>query len=87
MPEANLQHFNLEGSSPEQLEQRRREIIALYGPNGIDRVDDMSEDHLKELAALTGALRRRTTPSATGKKATKAKVTKKMSADDLLNQI
>lgn len=88
MPEATLTTFNLEGSSPEQLEQRRREIVQSYGPNALDKVDDMSLDHLRELAALTAALRRRTTPSATGKKAKAAKKAgPKVSADDLLSSL
>lgn len=86
MPEVTLTTFSLEDKSPEQLEQRRKELIALYGPNGIDRIDDMNEDHLKELAALTATLRRRTTPSVK-KRAAKAAKAPKVSADDLLSQL
>lgn len=85
MPEVNLTTFNLEGASPEQLEQRRREIVSLYGPNGLEKVDDMTLDHLRELAALTAALRRRTQPSA--KKRAPSKRAAKVSADDLLSQL
>jgi len=85
MPEVNLTTFSLEGATPEVLEQRRREIIAHYGPGALDRVDDMTQEHLKELAALTAALRRRTTPSQ--KKRAPGKRTAKVSADDLLSQL
>lgn len=88
MPQANLTAFNLEGASPEQLEQRRKEIVALYSVNGMkieEMLKDMSLDHLRELAALTAALRRRTTPSVkTTAKRGKA-AAPKQSADDLLS--
>lgn len=88
MPEATLTTFSLEGLSTEQLEQRRREIVSSYGPNALDKVDDMSLDHLRELSALTGALRRRTVPSSSGKKAKAAKKAgPKANADDLLSQL
>lgn len=85
MPEANLETFNFEGLAPDQLEQMRRDIVAKYGPGGVDKVDDMSVDDLRKLAALTAALRRRTTPTA--KKSTKATRAKKVSTDDLLSSL
>lgn len=86
MPEVTLTTFSLEDKSHEQLEQRRRELIASYGPHALEKVDDMSEDHLKELAALTAALRRRTTLSVK-KRAAKAAKAPKVATDDLLSQI
>lgn len=86
MPPADLAAFSLEDKSPEQLEQRRREIVSAYGPSGVDKIELMSNDHLKELAALTAALRRRTTPSVK-KRAAKSAKAPKVSADDLLSQL
>lgn len=86
MPEATLATFDLESKTPDQLEQRRREIVSIYGPNGMEKIDDMTQDHLRELAALTAALRRRTTPSVK-KRAAKAAKAPKVATDDLLSQI
>ena len=86
MPEVSLTTFDLGDKSPEQLEQRRRELIALYGPNGLNKIEEMSLDHLRELAALTAALRRRTLPTAKARKPGAKKATK-ASADDLLSQL
>ena len=49
MPEANLETYDLSDKTPEQLEQRRREIVASYGPNALARIDNMTKDHLREL--------------------------------------
>lgn len=58
MPEANAAAFNLEGMEGPELEQRRRNIIAKYPPTS--EVDDMALDDLRELSAITAALRRKT---------------------------
>lgn len=86
MPEVNLATFDLTTKSPEQLEQRRREIVGKYGPNALDKLDDMSIDDLRELAAITGALRGRTTPLSK-KRAPGKKAPAKVSADELLSDL
>lgn len=82
MPDVTLSDFSLEGKSPDQLEQRRREIVAKY-TGGVSALAEMTNDDLKELAALTAALRRRTTPTAKARKPGKGKPAK-VSTDDLL---
>lgn len=88
MPEANLAAFNLEAATPSELEQRRRNIISTYSNSA--SVDDMSIEHLKELAAITSAMRRRTvTGPKSAKKASSAKRASKSpaSVDDIFNAI
>lgn len=82
MPDVTLTDFALEGKTPDQLEQRRRELVAKY-VGGVSALADMTNDDLKELAALTAALRRRTTPTAKARKPGKGKGPK-VSTDDLL---
>lgn len=86
--EANLATFNLETASPSELEQRRRNIIATYGPAA--SVDDMSLDHLKELAAITSAMRRRTAtgPKSGAKRAAGPRKSKTpATVDDIFNSL
>lgn len=80
MPEATLAHFDLEGKSREELDQRRREIVARYTSSN---PDDMELDDLRELAAITGVLRRRT---AQAPKATKPKAIPKRTTEALLDE-
>lgn len=61
MAEATLDHLNLSGKTPAELEQRRRDIVEDLKKN-YKGWDDPSvpTSLLHELAALTSTLRRRT---------------------------
>lgn len=61
MPEATIAQFNLEGKTPSELEQRRRDIIAemTLQYRGYDD-PNLPIGLLQELAAVTSSLRRRT---------------------------
>lgn len=90
MPDATLSYFNIETLSHSELEQRRRNIISVYG-NSVS-IDDMSLDHLKELAAITQALRKKTVSGpksgAKGGKGGGAKPKRPAATvDDLFNQL
>lgn len=96
MPEASLANIaSLEGLSPSELEQRRRNIVAKYvgtgpGADPTTKAADMTTAELHELAAITSALRRRTAgPPKAGKAAKSAKAKRSPTAalTDLLNQI
>jgi len=60
MPHITLSSFELENSSPAELETRRRELTAQMQqfPKGYDD-PDLPEEMLRELAAITMALRRK----------------------------
>lgn len=61
MPEQSLSDFNLDGKTPSELEQRRRSIIETI--KGFPKSYDDPElplDLLRELALVTGTLRRST---------------------------
>jgi hypothetical protein len=83
MTEATLSHLNLDGKTPAELEQRRREIVQSLTTQfkGFDD-PDVPTTLLHELAAITSALRRRT--SGPPKVAKKTRVTKAVSTDDLM---
>lgn len=89
MPDATLTYFNIETLSHSELEQRRRNIISVYG--NAASIDDMSLDHLKELAAITQALRKKTVSGPkSGAKGGKGGAKPKRPAatvDDLFNQL
>ena len=96
MPEANVANIaSLEGLSPSELEQRRRNIVAKYvgsspGADPTTKAADMTTNELHELAAITSALRRRTAgPPKTTKPAgtKKAKRSPTAALTDLLSQI
>jgi hypothetical protein len=85
MPELTLQSLNLEGKTPGELEQRRREIVQQLKsyPKGYDD-PGVPIELLHELAAITATLRRKT--SGPPKVAKKSKtVTKTTSTDDLMS--
>lgn len=76
MPELNASTFSLDDKSPAELEFRRREIrdSLLSKYKGYDD-PDVPEELLRELAAITATLRRRTSgPPKTVKKPTTSKV-------------
>lgn len=75
--------FSLDDKSPGELEARRRELVALAKGN----VDDLSLDQLRELAAITSALRRRTAGPPKAAKAAKGAKKPKATMDDLMSQL
>ena len=61
MAEATLEALNLSGKTPQELEQRRRDIVKDLQTNYKGWDDpDVPVSLLHELAALTSTLRRRT---------------------------
>jgi hypothetical protein len=92
MPEASTSTIPaLEGLSPPELEQRRRNLVAKYlgtpGADPVAAVDDMTIEDLHELAAITSALRRRTAGPPKAKARAKAAKAAKPSLDNLLSEI
>lgn len=83
MPDATVQTLNLDGLSPAELEQRRRDIVKLLSemPGGYDDPNVPTET-LHELAVITGALRRRTAGPPKARATSKAP-TKKVTVADL----
>jgi hypothetical protein len=86
MTEATLAALNLDGKTPAELEQRRREIVSSLTTTykGYDD-PDVPTHLLHELAAITATLRRRT--SGPPKVAKKTRVSKVSSTDDLMGGI
>lgn len=70
----------LEGKSPGELDMMMREIIGKANGD----FDNLSEDDLHMIAAITGSLRRKSAGPPKEKKAPKGK---KASTDDLLDLI
>lgn len=88
MPEATLATFNLGEASASELNQRRANIVARY--TGTTSLDDMSIEDLKELAAITSALRKKTTSapkSAKKSSGTSRKPKAAISVNDVLDAI
>jgi hypothetical protein len=83
MTEATLAHLNLSGKTPAELEQRRGEIVKSLTTTykGFDD-PNVPTTLLHELAAITSALRRRS--SGPPKVAKKTRVSKAVSTDDLM---
>lgn len=83
MAEATLTELNLDGMTPEQLEQRRRQIVQDLTSKykGYDD-PDVPATLLHELCAITATLRRRT--SGPPKAPRKTRVSKVSSTDDLM---
>lgn len=71
----------LEGKSPSELDMMMREIINKANGN----FDDLSEDDLHMIAAITGSLRRKSAGPPKEKKASTKKG--KASTDDLLDLV
>lgn len=82
MPHVTLSDFNLAEADPPKLESRRRELTAAMQqfPKGYDD-PDLPEEWLRELAAITIALRRK---NAKPPKEAKARPKAKATVDDLL---
>lgn len=61
MPQDSLTTFSLDNKTPAELEQRRREIVSTIAgfPKSYDD-PDVPTSLLRELALVTGTLRRRT---------------------------
>ena len=86
MPEVTQSLFNLDGKSPAEWEERRREVIKTIAsfPKSFDDPDCPIE-LLQELALLAGMLRRKNSgPAASPKRASSAP---KADAADLLKQV
>ena len=82
MPEAS-KVFNIAELSPAELEARRRQIVASCAGNW----EALSVEDLRELSAITSALRRRTAgPPKAAKAPSKAK-SKKATAEQVLLDI
>lgn len=86
MPEATLQVLNLDGKTPAELEQRRREIVLSLTTKykGYDD-PEVPASVLHELAAITATLRRRT--SGPPKVAKRSKIARTSSTDDLMGAL
>jgi hypothetical protein len=81
----NAKNFDFTGWSPAQLEQRRMEVIA--EARKFTNMDDVPLDTLRELSALTGAIRRGTAgPPKNARKDSTGKK-RKLSSDELLGSI
>lgn len=84
---------SLDGMSPEQLHQRRRNIVQRYLPNPdadpTTKLADMTIEDLHELAAITTFLRHTTISAPSTKKKAKAasKAGSKMKLQDLLGEL
>ena len=87
MPDVNEIFGALEAMSPGELEIRRRELVQSATSTS---VDDLPLETLRELAAITAQLRRKTAgppKSETAKKARKNGATKKASVDDIFGAL
>jgi hypothetical protein len=84
MPEITLNNFGLEGKSPAELEQRRREVVKAIAsfPKQYDD-PDCPEVLLQELALITGTLRRRTAGPPKEAKASKRSGAPKATVEDM----
>lgn len=87
MPEASTAIPNLSELSAPELEQMRRNIIQKYA--GTTNLDDMSVEDLRDLSALTSAMRKKTVGAPkSGKKNGGTKTPKKATTlDDVTNLI
>lgn len=85
MPEATLAALNLENLSPLELDQRRSAIVSEMQTKyrGYDD-PNVPDEMLHELAAITGALRKKNSGPPKTKTVAKRAVKGKASTDDLI---